>query len=45
MEFVMTIQGAHSLVHQGYKYMLNWRTADGQTYWRCHDTPPPQHRL
>ena len=26
---------------QGYKYMLNWRTADGQIYWRCQDRSWP----
>ena len=41
MEFVLTTQGARSLVHQGYKYTLSRRTADGQTYWRCHDRSCP----
>ena len=35
MEFITTIRGARSLLHQGYRYTLNRRTADGQTYWRC----------
>ena len=37
MEFITTIRGARSLLHQGYRYTLNHRTADGQTYWRCQD--------
>ena len=41
MKFVTTTQGARSLVHQGYKYTLNRRTADRQTYWRCHDRSCP----
>ena len=41
MEFVTTTRGAHSLVCQGYKFTLNRRTADGQTYWRCHDRSCP----
>lgn len=41
MEFVTTIQGACSLLHQGYKYTLNRRNASGQIYWRCHDRSCP----
>lgn len=37
MEFITTTRGACSLLHEGYKYTLNRRTTDGQTYWRCHD--------
>ena len=37
MEFITTIRGAPSLLHQGFRYTLNCRTADGQTYWRCQD--------
>ena len=41
MEFVTTTRGARSLLHEGYKYTLNQRTADGHTYWRCHDRSCP----
>ena len=37
MEFITTRRGARSLLHQGYKYTINRRTADGQIYWRCQD--------
>ena len=37
MEFITIIRGARSLLHQGYRYTLNCRTADGQIYWRCQD--------
>ncbi len=41
MEFVTATRGARSLLHEGYKYTLNRRTADGHTYWRCHDRSCP----
>ena len=41
MEFVTTTRGARSLIHQGYRYTLNRRTADGQIYWRCADRSCP----
>ena len=37
MEFTTTKKGARSLLHDGYRYTINRRTADGQTYWRCFD--------
>lgn len=41
MEYVTTIRGARSFLHQGYKYTLNCRNASGQIYWRCHDRSCP----
>ncbi len=41
MEFITTTRGARSLLHEGYMYTLNRRTADGHTYWRCHDRSCP----
>ena len=41
MEFVTTTRGGRSLIHQGYRYTLNRRTADGQIYWRCADRSCP----
>ena len=37
IEFTTTKRGARSLLHDGYQYTINRRTADGQTYWRCFD--------
>ena len=31
----------HSIGHEGFCYTLNRRTADGQTYWRCHNRACP----
>ena len=41
MEFVTTTRGIRSLIHQGYRYTLNRRTANGQIYWRCTDRSCP----
>ena len=35
MEFTTTQRGAHSLIYQGYKYVINQRGRDGRTVWRC----------
>ena len=31
----------HLIRHEGFHYTLNRRTADGQTYWRCHNRACP----
>ena len=41
MDFITTKRGVRSLIHEGHRYTLNRRTADGQTYWRCIDRNCP----
>ena len=41
MEFVTTKRGARCLLHDGYRYTINRRTLDDQTYWRCADRKCP----
>ena len=33
MKFILTKRGARSVMHDGFKYMLNRRGCEGQCYW------------
>ena len=45
MEFITKIRGARFLIHQGYNYTLNQKTAHGQTRWLCQDRTCPGREM